>query len=268
EVKRNSDGRITEVRHRKNWPSVKHYYFHIMDREWGHVTIRMCGYPPFGAQLILNGHEWVEREAQRKCLTTVKDGNCFVEGSDFAAVNRVAARLHQENAIGRLRELCERWIYSTCLCFALTHEEQKRSTFAYQYSVFQLELSRNLLFWRGTTMDEVYQKLIDRTRAPLDLKQVKTIFGFSHRPHHTAKRGRERTEVLKAVQAASYDLTVFKIKWGNLTLKIYDKGGRVLRIEVVVHNAKELRSCKMLEKLPALLERMRDMLVRFLATVQ
>ena len=26
EVKRNSDGRITEVRHRKNWPLVKHYY--------------------------------------------------------------------------------------------------------------------------------------------------------------------------------------------------------------------------------------------------
>jgi hypothetical protein len=268
EVKRNSDGRITELRHRKNWPFVKHYYFHIMDREWGHVTIRMCGYPPFGTQLILNGHEWVEREARRMCLTTVKDGNCFVEGSDFAAVNRVAARLHQENAIGRLRQLCERWIYSTCLCFALTYEEQKRSTFAYQYSVFQLELSRNLLFLRGTTMNEVYQKLIDRTRAPLDLKQVKTIFGFSHRPHHTAKRGRQAVQVVKSVDARNYDLTVFKVKWGNLTLKIYDKGGRVLRIEVVAHNVKDLRSGKVLDKLPHLLKRMREMLVRFLGTVQ
>src|ERR1700740_235442 len=267
EVKRNSDGRITEVRHRKNWPLVKHYYFHIMDREWGHVTIRMCGYPPFGAQLILNGHECVEREARRKCLTTVKDSNCFVEGSDFAAVNRVAARLHQENAIGRLRELCERWIYSTCLCFALTHEEQKRSTFAYQYSVFQLELSRNLLFLRGTTMNEVYQKLIDRTRAPLDLKQVKTIFGFSHRPHHTAKRGRQAVQVVKSVDARNYDLTVFKVKWGNLTLKIYDKGGRVLRIEVVAHNVEDLRCGKVLDKLPDLLKRMREMLVRFLGPV-
>ena len=63
EVKHNSAGQITEIRHRKNWPYVKHYYFHIIDREWGHVTVRMCGYPPFGAQLILNGHEWVEREA-------------------------------------------------------------------------------------------------------------------------------------------------------------------------------------------------------------
>jgi hypothetical protein len=268
EVKRNTDGRISEIRHRKNWPFVKHYYFHIMDGEWGHVTIRMCGYPPFGAQLILNGHEWVEREARRKCLTAVKDGNCFVEGSDFAAVNRLAARLHQENVIGRLRELCERWIYSTCLCFALTHEEQKRIGFAYQYSVFQLELSRNLLFLRGTTMNEVYQKLIDRTRAPLDLKQVKTIFGFSHRPHHGPKRGRKSVPVVKSVQTRSYDLTVFKVKWGNLTLKIYDKGGRVLRIEVVVHNVKDLRSGKVLDKLPELLKRMREMLVRFLGTVQ
>jgi hypothetical protein len=195
EVKRNTDGRISEVRHRKNWPFVKHYYFHIMDREWGHVTI-ICGYPPFGAQLVLNGHEWVEREAWRKCLTAVKHGNCIVEGSDFAAVNRVAARLHQENAIGRLRSLCERWIYTTCLCFALTHEQQKRIGFAYQYPVFQLELSRNLLFLRGTTMSEVYQKLIDGTRAPLDLKQVKTIFGFSHRPHHGATRGRKSVPVV------------------------------------------------------------------------
>jgi hypothetical protein len=134
--------------------------------------------------------------------------------------------------------------------------------------VFQLELSRNLLFRRGTMMDEVYQKLIERTRVPPALKQVKTIFGLSHRPHRAAKRGRERTEVFNAVQAPSYDLTVFKSKWGNPTLKIHDKGGRVLRIEVVVHNAKELRSGKMPERLPTLLARMADMPVRFLDTVQ
>jgi hypothetical protein len=101
----------------------------------------------------------------------------------------------------RLHQLCERWIYSTCLCFALPDEDRKRSHFQYQYSVFHLELSRNLLFWRGTTMNEVYQRLIDRTREPLALSHVKTIFGFSYRPHQIVKRGRERTEVSRAVQA-------------------------------------------------------------------
>jgi hypothetical protein len=80
----------TEVRHRKNWPFVKHYYFHIMDREWGHVTIRMCGYPPFGAQLILNGHEWVEREARRERAvpTDLHVGRLRPLGADLDKVGR------------------------------------------------------------------------------------------------------------------------------------------------------------------------------------
>jgi hypothetical protein len=268
EVKRNAQNQIIGVQHRRKWPYVKHYYFHLIDAQWGHVTLRMCGYPPFGTQVILNGHEWVERQALRQNVTVAKSGNCFVEGSDFARVNRLAARLQRESAIGKLAAVCERWIYSSALCFALTREEQQRSGFQYQYSVFQLELSRNLLFVRGGTMDEVYQKLIDRTRQPLELEHLKTIFGFRHRPRQKLKRGGRGPEVAKSVQAHGYDLTVFKVRWGNLTLKIYDKGGRVLRVEVVVHNAKELRCGKVLEKLPVLLERMSGMLVRFLNTVQ
>ncbi len=268
EVKRNAQHQIIEVQHRRKWPYVKHYYFHLMDPEWGHVTLRMCGYPPFGTQVILNGHEWVERQAVRQKVTVAKSGNCFVEGSDFAQVNRLAALLQRESAIGKLAAVCERWIYSSALCFALTREEQQRSGFHYQYSVFQLELSRNLLFARGGTMDEVYQKLIDRTRQPLELEHLKTIFGFRHRPRQKLKRGRPGPEVAKEVQAQGYNLTVFKVRWGNLTLKIYNKGGRVLRVEVVVHNAKELRCGRVLQKLPVLLERMSGMLVRFLNTVQ
>ena len=38
---------------------VNHYSFHIIDPTWGHVTIKISGHPPFGAQVILNGHEYV-----------------------------------------------------------------------------------------------------------------------------------------------------------------------------------------------------------------
>ena len=121
--------------------------------------------------------------------------------------------------------VCERWLYSSALCFALTREEPKRSGFQYQYSMFQLKLSRNLLFVRSGTMDEVYQKLIDRTRQPLELEHSKTLLGFRHRPRQKLMRGGRGPEVA----THRYDLTVFKVRWGNLTLKIYDKGGRVLR---------------------------------------
>jgi len=268
EVKRNEHGKIVDIHHRQKWPYVKHYYFHIIDPDWGHLTIRMCGYPPFGAQVILNGHEWVERQAQQRKLEVIKDGNCFVGGPDFESLNTLGDQLNQASTVNALRQVCERWIYSSCLCFGLTRSEQERSGFAYTYSFFQLELSRNLLFQRGAVLSEVYQKLIDRTRQSLELEQVKTIFGLKHRPYRHSKRGCTQPSVVKSVQAPDYDLTVFKVTWGHLTLKIYDKGERVLRVEVVVHNAKDLKSGKLLDRWPVLLERMQGMLIRFLGVMR
>jgi hypothetical protein len=40
-------------------PYVNHYSFHILDAEWGHITIKISGHPPFPAQIMLNGHEYV-----------------------------------------------------------------------------------------------------------------------------------------------------------------------------------------------------------------
>ena len=55
-------GAIVNIERRREY--VNHYSFHIMDPEWGHVTIKMSGHPPFGAQIILNGHEYVARQAK------------------------------------------------------------------------------------------------------------------------------------------------------------------------------------------------------------
>ena len=37
-------------------PYVNHYSFHILDPDWGHLTIKISGHPPFPAQVMLNGH--------------------------------------------------------------------------------------------------------------------------------------------------------------------------------------------------------------------
>ena len=118
----------------------------------------------------------MEREARRKRVAAVKDGNCFIEGSDFSAISRLGTEFNRSDTAARLRQLCERWIYSVCLCFALSNEDRDRSRFQYQFSVFQLELSRNLLFWRGTTMNEVFQKL---ERIPLRLSHNLSVGGNS-----------------------------------------------------------------------------------------
>src|SRR5207244_2106633 len=115
----------------------------------------------------------------------------------------------------------------------------------------------------GGHMEQVFQALIDRSRAPLDLKTIKTIVGCKHRPkiHRRTKRSAE-WEV--AVERPTYDLTIFKLHCGKLTLKIYTKGERVLRIEVVVHNTGALRCGYSLEKFPRILMQAKDILERFM----
>lgn len=245
------------------WPYVNHYHFHIIDKEWGHLTIKMSGHPPFGIQVMLNGHEWVERQARKKTISSVKEGNCFVGGSDFMTLNRIADTLCRKDAIGQLAKVCDRWAYSTCLCFALDMEEQKRSGFHYQYSCYQIEYSRNLLFECGTVLDRVYQGLIDRTRSILDVDKLKTIFGRKKRPHHRDKSPRFE----RILDGSKYDLTVFKVHFGTLTLKMYDKGDRVLRIEAIAHNVKELRCGKVLEKLSDMLAKLKRMVSDFLNAI-
>jgi hypothetical protein len=136
----------------------------------------------------LNGHEYVACQARRAGIGFTKEGNCFTTISDAADLAKIAETLSEQRAIGRLSQVCERWIYM-CVCFALDFDEQKRSGFRYQYSNYQIEYSRNLVFELGGQMDQVFQALIDRSRAPLDLKTIKTILGYRRRPNY-----RQRTK--------------------------------------------------------------------------
>ena len=96
------------------WPHVNHDHLHLIDPDWGHVTIKMSRDPPFGIQVMLNGHEWVERQARQQTISVRKEGNCFVGGS-VLALDQLAETLCDEHVIGRLTEVCDRWIYSSYL---------------------------------------------------------------------------------------------------------------------------------------------------------
>lgn len=267
-VKRCSNGQ-PHLERQTPWPYVNHYHFHIIDPEWGHLTVKMSGHPPFGSQIMLNGHEWVDRQLRRQTdsLGTLrKDGNCFVDGS-IQALDRIADTWRDPHVIGRLAGVCDRWVYSACLCFGLDLDEQQRSGFRFRYSGYQLEYSRNLLFRSGRMLDEVFQGLIDRTRGWLDVPVLKTIFGRKRRLNHRRGDG-TRVRIERVVDESDWDTTVFKVHWGKITLKLYDKGDRVLRVEAIVHNVGELHCGRALDKLPGVVDELRRMTTGFLNVVQ
>jgi hypothetical protein len=264
QVHRSNKG-ITNIKTKISY--VTHYSFHIMDPEWGHLTIKLCPHPPFNAQVILNGHEYVARQAQKSKVSFTKEGNCFTEISDATGLARIADTMRASSSVGRLVRACERWIYG-CLCFALESGEQQKSGFIYSYSVYQSEYSRNLLFTRGRYLDQVFHSVIDRMRAPLNLKMVKTIFGSKHRPLFQWKKGRTSLRCEAVVERPVYDLTIFKIHFGKLTVKMYSKGEHVLRIEVIVHNTKQLHCRRRIDWFPQIIVLLKGILERFLGVLR
>jgi len=259
-VKRSpKSGRICNLEKTRQF--VNHYSFHIMDPTWGHLTIKMSGHPPFGAQVILNGHEYVACAAYAAEVGFAKEGNCFTGIGEPERLAQIADTLSQPGTAGRLGQVIDSWIYTACLCFGLDLAEQQASYFHYAYSVYQVEYSRNLIFDSPKMMERLFDTIINRTRTRLDLPMVRTLFGVGHRPHRPDPELSPRQGVV--VLRPQWNLTIFKIHFGLLTLKAYSKGERVLRFEAIVHNTKTLRTGRALDKFGAIVARLAGMVDRF-----
>src|SRR5262245_21128860 len=258
-VHRSAGGAITNLEKKREY--VYHYSFHIMDPAFGHLVVKMSGHPPFGAQVILNGHEYVAIAARAAGIGFAKEGNCFTEIADPQRLAQVADAWPQQAAIGRLGQVCARWIYTACLCFGLDLAEQERSGFRYGYSVYQAEYSRNLLFASGPQMEALFDRVLDRTRSRLDIPAIRTIFGLKARPHRTRKDGPPAQETV--IEKPRYGLTWFRITFGRRQVKAYTKGEHVLRFEATVHNTKELRCRRGLDNFAEIITRLAGIADRF-----
>ena len=115
----------------------------------------------------------------------------------------------------------------------------------YSYSIYQVEYSRNLLFASGAVMDRGVRTVLDRVRSRLDVPRLRRLFGARCRPRGS---GEPSMKLATTIARPAYDLTIFKIHFGLLTVKAYTKGERVLRLEAITHNTKALGVGRVLDK--------------------
>jgi hypothetical protein len=220
EAQMTGTGKLGQLVIKEPWPYVNHYSFHISGPGLGTPD---------------DQDEWTS--AVRSAGDAERSRVCGLSGakswSRLHQTGQLLYQRHQRRGAGESR----RYLVRTTDCRALTpalraldlyHLSLLCSGFggaeaeclSYQYSVYQMEYSRNLLFSSGRQMDEIFQALIDRTRRPLDLDRVRTIFGDKKRPHYD-KRKKNPTRWGVVVETPAYDVTIFKVHYGKMTLKIY-----------------------------------------------
>jgi hypothetical protein len=65
-------------------------------------------------------------------------------------------------------------------------------------------------------MDRVFNAMLDRTRSRLDIPALRTLFGARRRPGKYGTAPSPRVGVV--LETPAWDLTVFKVHFGLLTL--------------------------------------------------
>jgi hypothetical protein len=83
-----------------------------------------------------------------------------------------------------------------------------------------------LLFKSGAQMEDLFDRILDRTRSRLDIRAIRTIFGLKTRPHRTREDGPPAQEIV--IEKPRYGLSWFRISFGRLQLKAYTTGEHVL----------------------------------------
>lgn len=63
---RNPRSRRVEVSYSRQSTCVNHYYFYLVDSDFGPAFIKVCSYAPCAIKICLNGHEWAKRQLDKE----------------------------------------------------------------------------------------------------------------------------------------------------------------------------------------------------------
>jgi hypothetical protein len=201
-------------------------YFYSLDPQLGLIYIRLTTWFPFTIQVYVNGHSWLAREMLARRLGFDLQDNAFTALDDPEAAQALAdsfAELKWTKILDRLARrvnplMFERWFRGLC----------------YYWVVDQAEYATDLIFTGREELAGLYPRLLDHAAVNFSAND---ILGFLGRRFHPRFDG----EVLTDCQKGRHPGARIKHRVKNNWLKMYDKFGRVLRIETVINDPREFR---------------------------
>jgi hypothetical protein len=179
-------GRWVRFVFRRKSVYVNHYYFYLIDPEWGPAFLKVCGYAPYAIKLCLNGHEWAKRQLQRQRAAFTALDNGFLSAADPAALQAVCDRLSAAD----LEAFFTRWLARLPLPLAAADHA---AGFRYRLSILQMEVSRTQVFDRPVRGREFFEEVI---RDNLDLGRPSRVQLLFPRKITRATPGRFQTRVI------------------------------------------------------------------------
>jgi hypothetical protein len=214
-----------------------HYYFYLVDEDFGPMFIKFCSYFPYAVKMCINGHEWLQRQLTKEGIAFERLDNGILSCDNLERLHQLCAELDEE----RIEAVFRKWLARLPHPWTPRH---RNAGYRYQLSMMQVEFALTQVLDRPLAGRQLFEEII---RDHLDLgrpAQVQLIFD-----RRITKRtpGSFRTRVI--TEGVLPSLNVY-YKWSRI--KQYFKLGRALRTETVVNNTRDFGIGRLLCNLPAL----------------
>ena len=218
---------------------VNHYYFYILDRDFGPLFIKFCSYFPYAAKLCLNGHEWLKRQLTQRGIPFEPLENGIRTSDQATRVQRIADTLDAP----KIDAVFRKWLRRLPHPFTVAH---RKAGYRYHLSILQSEFALTQVLDRPVTGRVFFEEVI---RENLDIGRPDQMQLIFNRRVSRRTPGRFRTRVLTegVVPALHVDDKKSKVKQ-------YHKEGQALRTETTINDTYDFAIGRALHNLPALRE--------------
>ena len=194
-----------------------HYYFYFIDAELGLIYLRVPTWCPFRLQFYCNGHSWLARHLMAAGIDYAMADNAFLRIGDWAQAQHLADHLSPDV----LHRILDR--YASQCCPVLDVFAQ-----TYRWSLMQVECSTDLAFRSAAIMQPLYESLSREAIISVKAPQAMHFLGKKLTP--------QLAQELDSRLSTRIEGTCIKHRLGHHSVKMYDKFGRVLRIETTTND--------------------------------
>jgi len=216
-----------------------HYYFYLLDDDFGPLFIKFCSYFPYAVKVCLNGHEWVKRQLAKEGIGFVALDNGVLSCDNPERLQQLCNELGAE----QIEAVFRKWLARLPHPFA---PKDREAGYRYELSILQAEFSLTQVFDFPKTGRQFFEEVI---RENIDLGRPDRVQLIFDRRITRRTPGTFRTRIVTEGVTPSLN-----VQYKHSKIKQYHKEGRALRTETTINDTYDFAIGRRLCNLPALRE--------------
>jgi hypothetical protein len=207
----------------------KVYYIYFVDKLLGLCYIKVPTIAPYVLWFYCNGHGWLETKLGKEGIGFNKKDNAFLSVDDFVA----AQNLSDEMDIRKLHKILD----SIAKRFCPFPEEWNIN---HQWTLSEVEYSLDIIFKDQKSLAPIYDNIITTAMHTITPENIANYLGKRFSLQFEGEAGSRYNKRILG--------TRIKHQLGDTSVKMYDKFGSILRIEVTSNDVSEMRVFREINK--------------------